>query len=164
MGPESRRSPKTKPHLVIRIKEGWRFDEEERLFVSAERRVEVQGDLPRGSRIEYRAPQLAEASRSSLRAEELDLLRYFTVMLPSGCRPSDYVELVKRWPCVEYAEVGPEPHLPDQLGPAVQDGEHGSVEFQVQVEDLPAGRVDGGRRGGIHHPGHLHRAGPGDTE
>ncbi len=115
MGPESRNRPKTKPHLVIRIKEGWRFDEEQNLFVSAEQSIDVKADLPPRSRVEYRTPQLAEANRSSLSADEADLLRYFSVILPSGSRPSDYFKLVKKWPCVEKAELPPEVSLPGQL-------------------------------------------------
>lgn len=34
MGPESKKPVKTKPHLIIRIKEGWHFDEETYQFVS----------------------------------------------------------------------------------------------------------------------------------
>lgn len=117
MGPESRKRPKTKPHLVIRIKEGWRFDEEENLFVSTERQVDVKADLPPRSRVEYRLPQLARARRSSLNTHELDLLRYFNVMLPAGSCPSDYVKIVEKCPCVEWAEEPPEVDLPSQLGP-----------------------------------------------
>jgi len=110
-----------KPHLVIRIKEGWRFDEEKNLFISAQHRVEAHCDLPPRSRIEYRIPQLAKARRSSLSTDELELLRYFTILLPSGSDPSEYLMIVKKWPCVDYAELPPEVALPGQPGTAQPD-------------------------------------------
>ena len=115
MGLESRSRPKTKPHLVIRIKEGWGFDEKQNLFVSAEQSIDVKTDLPPRSRVEYRIPHLAGASRSSLSTEEVDLLHYFNIMLPSGSRPSDYLKIVLKWPFVEKAELPPEVSLPGQL-------------------------------------------------
>ncbi len=125
MGPESRNRPKTKPHLVIRIKEGWGFDEKKNLFVSAEQSIDVKADLPPRSRVEYRIPHLAGARRSSLSTEEVDLLHYFNIMLPSGSRPSDYLKIVKKWPCVEKAELPPEVSLPGQPGhtPLDMDGD-----------------------------------------
>jgi hypothetical protein len=115
MGTESPSRPKTKPHLVIRIKEGWGFDEKKNLFFSTEQSIDVKADLPPRSRIEYRTPQLAGARRNTLSMEEADLLHYFNVILPSSFRPSDYLKIVKKWPFVEKAELPPEVSLPDQL-------------------------------------------------
>ena len=115
MGPESRKRVKTRPHLVVRIRDGWRFDEKKSQFVSRqEQRVETKADLPPQSRVEYRIPQLAEASRSSLSKDEADLLRYFNVILPSGSDPSDYRKVVEQWPCVEDVQLPPEVGLPDE--------------------------------------------------
>ncbi len=116
MGPESRKHVKTKPHLVIRIKEGWRFDEKGNLFVCGQRRIDVKADLPPASRVEYRTPQLAGARRSALSPHEADLLRYFNVILPSGSDPSDYLKIARKWQCVDKAELPPKAGLADQAG------------------------------------------------
>ena len=121
MGPESHRHPKTTPHLVIRIKEGWEFDEAKRLFVSAGQSIDVRADLPPQSRVAYRVPHLAKAGRSSLDREELDLLRYFTILLPSGAHPSDYLNIVRKWPFVEKAELPADVSLPGKPGLGLPD-------------------------------------------
>jgi hypothetical protein len=115
MGPESRKRVKTRPHLVVRIRDGWRFDEKKSQFVSKQKRVvETKADLPLRSHVEYRIPQLAEASKNSLSKDEADLLRYFNVVLPSGSDPSDYRKVVEQWPCVEDVQLPPEVDLPDE--------------------------------------------------
>jgi hypothetical protein len=115
MGPESRKRVKTKPHLVIRIKEGWCFEEKTGCFVSEEEQhVETKADLPPRSHVEYRIPKPAKAALRSLSKEEADLLRYFNLILPSDSDPSDYIKVVKKWPCVEEVQLPPEVGLPDQ--------------------------------------------------
>ncbi len=115
MRPESRKPVKTKPHLVIRIKEGWRFDQKTNQFVSEEgQRLFVKTDLPSRSHVQYRIPQLAKASEDSLTKNEANLRRYFNVILPGSTDPSDYIEVVKNWPCVEDVQLPPEVSLPDE--------------------------------------------------
>ena len=115
MGPESRKRVKTRPHLVVRIRDGWRFDEKKSQFVSEQQQcVETKADLPPRSRVEYRIPHLAKATRDSLSNDEAVLLRYFNVILPSGSDPSDYRKVVKQWPCVEDVQLPPEIGLPDE--------------------------------------------------
>lgn len=117
MGPESKRRIKTRPHLVVRIRDGWRFDEEKSEFVSGQgQRVETKADLPPRSRVEYRIPQLAKAARKSLSKDEADMLRYFNVILPSGSDPLDYQKIVEQWPCVEDVQLPPESSLPNGIG------------------------------------------------
>ena len=49
-----------KPHLVVQLKPGWRYQARRRRFVSAEGGVvEPRPDLPKGSRIVYQVPALA---------------------------------------------------------------------------------------------------------
>ena len=113
MGPESRKRVKTKPHLIVRIRDGWRFDETTSQFVGGqELRVETKADLPPRSRVEYRVPKLAKANIRSLSKDELDLLRYFNVILPAGSDPSDYLKIVGKWSCVEDVQLPPEVSLP----------------------------------------------------
>lgn len=114
MGPESRKHVKTKPHFVIKIKEGWRFEEKGNLFVHGEQRIDVKADLPPTSRVAYLTPQLAGARRNNLDANEAELLRYFNIILPAGSAPSDYIKIARNWPCVEMANLPPKVGLADQ--------------------------------------------------
>jgi len=117
MGPESRKRVKTKPHLIIRIKEEWHFDEKAKQFVSEDgRRVDVKANLPSRSHVEYRVPKLAKARKGTLSKDEANMLRYFNVMLPAGSDPSQYLEVVKKWPCVKKADPPRDVRLPGQSG------------------------------------------------
>ncbi len=116
MGPESKKRVKTRPHLVVRIRNGWRFDEKKSQFVSKqEQRVETKADLPPRSCVEYRIPQLAKAARESLTKDETNLLRYFNVILPSGSDPLEYLKIIKEWPCIEDVQLPPEISLPNGI-------------------------------------------------
>ena len=44
---------------------------------------------------------------------EKELRRYMQVILPQGVSPQDFVEIVRAWPSVEEASVGPDVSLPD---------------------------------------------------
>jgi len=115
MGPESKKRVKTKPHLIIRINKGWHFDEKTYQFVSDEgQRVDTKADLPAGTELEYRVPELARTSHDLLSKDEMDLLRYFNIMLPPDSNPSEYLETVKKWSCVEDLQLPPEVSLPNK--------------------------------------------------
>ncbi len=115
MGPGSNKVPKTKPHLIIRLKKGWYFDEESHYFVSDQgQRIEPKADLPAGSRLEYRVPELIQKSPDIQNKAEEDLLRYFNILLPPGSTPSEWLVIVKKWPCVEELQLTPEVSLPNK--------------------------------------------------
>jgi hypothetical protein len=115
MGQEFKKRVKTKPHLIIRVKKGWHFDEETYQFVSEQgQRVETKADLPTGTQFKYRVPGLVRKSRDLLSNDEADLLRYFDIMLPPGSTPSDWLVIVKKWTCVEDLQVPPEVGLPNR--------------------------------------------------
>jgi hypothetical protein len=115
MGPESKKQPKTKPHLIIWVKKGWHFNEESYQFVSDEGQcVETKADLPAGTRLEYRVPELVQKSPDLLSKDEADLLRYFNIMLPPGSTPSEWLVIVKKWPCVQDLHLPPEVSLPNK--------------------------------------------------
>jgi hypothetical protein len=71
-----------------------------------------RGDLPAGSRIVYKVPNLARADASKLNEHERDLRRYMQVILPRGESPARYLRAIRAWPSVEEADVGPEVSLP----------------------------------------------------
>ena len=115
MGPESKKQVKTLPHLVIRIKKGWHFNEESYQFISDKgESVETKSKLPSGTRLEYRVPELVKTRPDLLSKDEADLLRYFNIMLPRGSNPSEYLAIVKKWQCVENLQLPPEVGLPDK--------------------------------------------------
>ena len=116
MGPESMRRANIKPHLVLHIKEGWRFDEKQQAFVCEQQRVDAQSGLPSGTRVEYRIPQLAKAPKGSLSKEEQKLLRYFNVVPRSGSQLPKCLDVVEKWACTEDVEIAPEPEAPNQPG------------------------------------------------
>ena len=95
------------------LKSGWAFDTKRRLFI-AERGETFSpfSDLPKGTRIVYKVPQLARADRKKLSAAERDLTRYMQVILPAGAKASKYRAAVQSWPSVDAAQEGPVVSLP----------------------------------------------------
>ena len=99
--------------VELKLKPGWRFDPDRRVFVSnAGERVTPGGDLPKRSRIVPTVPSLASADEATLSPAERDLRRHVQIILPRGEPPDRYVDAVRAWPCVEQANVGPEVSLP----------------------------------------------------
>lgn len=89
-----------KPHLVVKLKKGWRFEDKRKAFVSPRgREVTLSDDLPRGSKIVYMVPELAK--KKSLTGDEKNLARYVHVILPKGKSPADYLPTVGKWACVD---------------------------------------------------------------
>jgi hypothetical protein len=104
--------------VQVTMAPGWRYDARRRAFVSeAGERVTPRDDLPRYSRIVPAAPSLADADPAALSPAERDLQRHLQVVLPAGEPPERYLEVVRAWPAVERADLGPRVSLP---GPAPQ--------------------------------------------
>lgn len=100
-------------HLLVKLKTGWRYDASARAFTHTRGGgVPVGADLPRGCRIEYMIPHLADADPSSLGADERDLARYVQVLFPKGTAAAKYVPVVRAWECVEDVELPPDASLP----------------------------------------------------
>ena len=98
------------------LKAGWRFDAKRRSFESETgEKFSARGELPGGSKIVYKVPNLARADPSRLNEHERDLGRYMQVILPRGEPPGKYLPIVRAWPSVETAHAGPEVSLPQQL-------------------------------------------------
>lgn len=101
--------------LDFKLKSGWHFHTKRRAFESdSGEKFLPRGDLPGGSRIVYKVPNLARADASRLNEHERDLRRYMQVILPEGESPAGYLRSVRAWPPVEEAHVGPEVSLPQQ--------------------------------------------------
>jgi hypothetical protein len=104
---------KVRTPIDLKLKPGWQFDTKRRVFVSrAGEEFAPRGELPRNSRIVYKAPKLAEADETRLSKHEKDLRRYMQVILPAGESPADYVDAVRAWPPVAEAAAGPQLSLP----------------------------------------------------
>jgi hypothetical protein len=107
------RSAWIKVPVEIKLKPQYRYDAGKRVFVSEKgERFRPDGALPKGTRIVYKVPALAEADPRKLSASERDLQRYMQVILPQGEAAADYLEIVRAWPSVEDAWVAPEVSLP----------------------------------------------------
>lgn len=95
------------------LKRDWRFDSKRRVFESdTGEKFSVRSELPEGSKIVYKLPDLARADPSTLSEPERDLRRYMQVILPPGESPDKYLKVVRRWTPVEEAHVAPEVSLP----------------------------------------------------
>lgn len=102
--------------LDFKLKPGWRFDPKSGTFKSdSGETFSPGGDVPKGSRIVYKVPNLARADASTLNEHEEELRRYMQLILPERKSPGAYVARVRAWPCVEDAHAGPEVSLPQQL-------------------------------------------------
>ncbi len=97
------------------LKPGWRFDVKRQPgifeFETGEK-FSARGDLPKGSKIVYKVPNLARANPSRLNDAERDLRRYMQVILPPGESTNKYLKVIRAWPSVEEAHAGPEVSLP----------------------------------------------------
>src|SRR5918999_3472639 len=97
----------------LKLAPGWRFLPDRRVFRSDSGEEFVpRSDLPKYTRIVYKAPDLARSDEAQLSEYERELRRYMQVILPKGRSPEDYVRSIRSWPCVEEAHVAPEVSLP----------------------------------------------------
>jgi hypothetical protein len=109
----SRPPPGLRPHIVARLRPGWRYDARRRGMISpAGETLTLPGELPRGSRVQYMVPELAEKPPEELTEDERTLGRYVHVILPAGTDPASHVATVAAWPCIEEAHLPPDISLP----------------------------------------------------
>lgn len=102
--------------LDLKLKPGWHFDTKRGTFESdAGEKFSPRGEVPKGSRIVYKVPNLARADPSKLNEHERDLRRYMQVILPRGESSATYLRVIRGWPSVEEANVGPEVSLPQKF-------------------------------------------------
>jgi hypothetical protein len=97
--------------IDAKLEPGWHYDAGRREFVSDSGETFQPGrDLPKKTRIVYKVPHVADATKLS--QAERDLQRYLQVILPPAEAAADYVQTVRSWPCIADAHVGPEVSLP----------------------------------------------------
>jgi hypothetical protein len=98
--------------IDVRLKRTWRYDSRRHHFVSESGETFTPAGLPKGSRLVYKTPGLAQMDEARLSPAERDLIRYMQVILPAGEPPAEYVSTVRQWPPIEEASLGPEVSLP----------------------------------------------------
>jgi len=99
--------------VELKLKRNYKYDSRKRVFESGSgTSFDPYRDLPKDTRIVYKVPALAAADEAKLSKPEKDLRRYMQVILPQGVSPQDFVEIVRAWPSVEEASVGPDVSLP----------------------------------------------------
>lgn len=115
MGGEGAEPSGMRPHLVLKLKAGWRLDEPRGVFVSAKgEQVDPRDKLPKGSAIMHMAPSVARRDPADLLEEERNLARYVQVALPKGKSPSTYLKRMQGLACVEEGRLPPKISLPSR--------------------------------------------------
>jgi hypothetical protein len=94
----------------FKLKPGWHYDQSHRVFVGEKHNQFAPKDLPAGTRIEYKVPDLA--SKPRLSKAERELQRYMQMVLPPQFAPESVLNRVKRWSFVEEVHLAPEVSLP----------------------------------------------------
>ena len=105
--------PGLRPHIVARLRPGWRCDaRHQRTLSDTGETLTLPAALPRGSRVQYMVPELTEKPSEELTEDERTLARYVHVILPAGADPASHVAAVAAWPCIEDARLPPDVSLP----------------------------------------------------
>jgi hypothetical protein len=113
MPPPGEPIPGLRPHLVMKLKSGWRFDADANAFVDARGRRCAQTDqLPTGTTLQPVSPTLQRKRAARLTAAERDLVRYFQIVLPAGADPRVHLDAVSGWPCAAEVRLPPIVSLP----------------------------------------------------
>lgn len=114
MEPRPSKPIKTTPHLVVKVNEGWQYDDNASEFVSeVGERVSTEPVLPAESRVVRRVPQFAVSPKSDA---ERDLARYFNVLLPGRSDPTRLAGMLRKLKCIERVDLPPEVGLPETAG------------------------------------------------
>jgi hypothetical protein len=103
---------KIKIPLELKLKSGWRYEPSKRRFRSDSGAECPARGLPKNSKIIHKVPRLAQADQRTLSKPERHLSRAVQVILPAGESAAEYLKIIRTWPCIEDAYVGPEISLP----------------------------------------------------
>lgn len=102
---------KSKPHLVLKVLEGWHWDEKKTAFLSADNDVvELQTLLPKQASIVLRIPT---ASPNSDSKHERELSRYYNLMLNDEKKLQELKTRLEPMSCIESVSVPVDPSLPN---------------------------------------------------
>jgi hypothetical protein len=99
--------------IDVKLKPKWRYDASRRTFTSVSGDTfSPHGSLPPRSKIVYKVPSLAGADEARLSPPERELSRHMQVILPASEPPAKYLDVVRAWPPIEAANLGPNVSLP----------------------------------------------------
>jgi len=101
-----------RPSLSLRLRPGWRVAAPAEFAGAGGARLDVAADLPPGAGLAPTVPALAAADPKRLSAPERELARHVQLVLPAGVDAAKLLPVVKRWACVEEAQLPPQISLP----------------------------------------------------
>ncbi len=99
-------------YLVAKLREGWRYDPRRRRFHCQEQKISLRDVLPRYTRVELLAPDLAARQPTSLSRDERVLASTLNIILPESDAPDDFLDAIRALDCVDKAWISPEVRLP----------------------------------------------------
>jgi hypothetical protein len=103
---------RVRPSLSLRLRPGWRLAAPGEFAETGGARLHVAADLPPGAELVPTVPALAAADPKRLSAPERELARHVQLVLPSGVDAAKLLPVVRRWACVEHAQLPPQISLP----------------------------------------------------
>lgn len=106
---------KVKPSLDLYLKPGWRFDADERVFISPEDRKIKPGKLPARSKIVHKIVSLAKADPADLSEDEQLLARSMQIILPRAQDVDAALNAVRGWEAVASVQRPPIIGLPKMV-------------------------------------------------
>ena len=101
-----------RPSLSLRLRPGWRLAAPGEFADAGGAKLYVAAELPRGAELVPTVPALAAADPARLSAPERELARHIQLILPRGADAAKLLPVVKRWACVEDAQLPPRISLP----------------------------------------------------
>lgn len=115
MDPRPRKAVKTRPHLVLKARPGWRFDSSQRTFVStsaSEDSVSVEDAIPKHAEVVPRVPTARPEAESDT---ERDLACYWSVLVSARDDLQQIASELRGLKCVEKVDFPPEVSLPTDM-------------------------------------------------
>ena len=101
---------KSRPHLILKVGDGWQWDESAVAFVSEdEESVSLKKKLPKKATIVPRVPSAKRTARSK---DERDLSRYYNVLLTKKDDMKKLAKALEKLNCTEKVEFPVDPSLP----------------------------------------------------
>jgi len=102
-----------RPHLVVKLKPGWRWVESKKAFISSSgQEFRPARELPGARGIVAMVPDLATRKKAQLSEDERNLARYIHIVFRKQSKPEKHSREVRDWPCVEEVRRAPEITLP----------------------------------------------------
>lgn len=101
---------KSRPHLILKVGDGWQWDESAVAFVSEDdESVSLKKELPKKATIVPRVPSAKRTARSK---DERDLSRYYNVLLTREDDMKKLAKALEKLDCTENVELPVDPSVP----------------------------------------------------